>query len=63
MGPQPSSRGNQVRQRGTAFGRSGIGFNGAATFQSRKCAIARTYRPSAFSASRFNGAATFQSRK
>ena len=57
MGPQPSSRGNSAPPE---VGDGDVGFNGAATFQSRKSDPRRA--PPAQSR-RFNGAATFQSRK
>ena len=59
MGPRPFSRGNErIRYQRTL---APSGFNGAATFQSRKLVFSR-HLLTPFSAS-FNGAATFQSRK
>ena len=65
MGPQPSSRGNKYGQLPNRV-RYAVpsSFNGAATFQSRKCPECPWHsRLPAPSTLRFNGAATFQSRK
>ena len=61
MGPQPSSRGNSAPEKLEQVCRI-CGFNGAATFQSRKLERAGRF-PLATIRDCFNGAATFQSRK